>query len=83
MGSRPALSTSSTWPPSDIYHGPDTAATAIAVPTTAAPTGVDTTPIAAPTNFTSDDITKLRVMMDAHFARRELEMDEYFALCTP
>ena len=43
MGSRPtspAPSPSSTWPPSDIYHGPDTAATSIASPKTAAPTDV-------------------------------------------
>jgi hypothetical protein len=39
MGSRPtspAPSTSSTWPPSDIYHGPDTTASSIAAPTMAA-----------------------------------------------
>ena len=53
-------------PPSDIYHGSDTAATPIVTPTTAAQadrgdstTKVPTTPIAAPTNTNSADLIAL------------------------
>ena len=44
-----------------------------------APTNVNAIPIAATTEFTSDDITQVRVMLDAYFARQELEMDAYCA----
>jgi hypothetical protein len=46
-------------PPADIYHDSYTSSTSIAAPTTAAPTDVDATPIAAPTNVPSDDTSKI------------------------